>query len=109
MDEVKTTEKLEISEEYLADFRGYVRITTAKTKLDGELCDLIRAARADLVRVGVSPKRAKDESDPLIKQALSAYVKWKFGLDNEDADDYRASYQMQRDELSLASDYREEA
>ncbi len=105
MDEVKTTETPEISEEYLAAFRGYVRITTAKTKLDGELCDLIRAARADLVRVGILPERVKDESDPLIKRAISAYVKGEFGLDNEDADAYRVSYQMQRAELSMASEY----
>ena len=86
-----------------------MRITTAKTKLDDEIRDLILAARADLVRVGVSKKKAQDEKDPLIKRAISAYVKAEFGLDNKDAEDYRASYQMQRDELSISSDYREGA
>ena len=109
MDEVKKTATEEISPDYLADFRGYVRITTAKTKLDDEIRDLILAARADLVRVGVSKKKAQDEKDTLIKRAISAYVKAEFGLDNKDAEDYRASYQMQRDELSISSDYREGA
>lgn len=107
MDEVKKTATEEISPDYLADFKGYLRITT--DKLDGEISDLILAARRDLVRVGVSPQRAQDEADPLIKRAISSYVKAEFGLDNEDADAYRASYQMQRAELSLASAYREGA
>ena len=101
----KTETTDHVSEEYLADFRGYLRITT--DKLDGEIRDLILAARRDLVRVGVSTERAQDETDPLIKRAISTYVKAEFGLDNEDADAYRASYQMQRAELSLASAYRE--
>lgn len=107
MDEVKKNATEEVSASYLDDFRGYLRITT--DKLDGEIRDLILAARRDLVRVGVSPERAQDERDPLVKRAISAYVKAEFGLDNEDADAYRASYQMQRAELSLTSDYREEA
>lgn len=106
MDEVNDTATGQISESYLADFRGYLRIST--DKLDGEIRDLILAARRDLVRVGVSPERAGDETDPLVKRAVSTYVKAEFGLDNEAADAYRASYQMQRAELSLASAYREE-
>ena len=86
MDEVKKTATEEISPDYLADFRGYVRITTAKTKLDDEIRDLILAARADLVRVGVSKEKTQDEGDPLIKKAISAYVKAEFGLDNKDAE-----------------------
>ncbi len=110
MDENKTqdTGPHEISEEYLADMRGYVRITTPNAKTDNELRDLILAARADLVRVGILPERARDETDPLIKRAVSTYVKAEFGLENEDAERYRASYEMQRAELSHASDYIEE-
>lgn len=107
MDEVKAepTNPDKISEDYLADMRGYVRISRANPKTDGELRDLILAARADLVRVGVLHERAEDESDPLIKKAISTYVKAEFGLENEDAEKYRASYETQRAELSLATDY----
>lgn len=92
-----------VSPEYLADIRLRVRLSA--NKLDGEIEDLILAARADLVRGGVLPARAADESDPLIKQAVSTYVKAEFGLDNEDADKYRASYKSQKIALSMASDY----
>ena len=96
------TTAAEVSPEYLADIR---RVRSSVNKLDGEIEDLILAARADLVRGGVLPARAADESDPLIKQAVSTYVKAEFGLDNEDADKYRASYKSQKIALSMASDY----
>lgn len=107
MDEVKTgaAKDAKISEEYLADMRDRVRISTARPKTDKELRDLILAARADLVRVGILPERAKDEVDPLIKQAISTYIKAEFGLENEDAEKYRASYQMQRAEISFDTAY----
>lgn len=92
-----------VSPEYLADIR--LRVRSSVNKLDGEIKDLILAARADLVRGGILPARAADESDPLIKQAVSTYVKAEFGLDNEDADKYRASYKSQKIALSMASDY----
>lgn len=92
-----------VSPEYLADIR--LRVRPSANKLDGEIVDLILAARADLAGGGVLPARAADESDPLIKQAVSTYVKAEFGLDNEDADKYRASYKSQKIALSMASDY----
>lgn len=97
------TTAAEVSPEYLADIR--LRVRSSANKLDGEIEDLILAARADLVRGGILPARAADESDPLIKQAVSTYVKAEFGLDNEDADKYRASYKSQKIALSMASDY----
>lgn len=97
----------EVSAEYLADIR--LRVRTSADKLDGEIGDLIRAARAALVLGGVLPDRAADESDPLVKQAVSTYVKAEFGLDNEDAEKYRASFEKQKIALALASDYIEAA
>lgn len=92
-----------ISETYLADFRGYLRI--ASTKQDGEIKDLINAARDDLVLGGVLPVHARDESDALIKKAIRAYVLADFGLDNEDSEKYRASYEKQKIALGLSDDY----
>lgn len=96
-----------VSPEYLADIR--LRVRRSANKLDGEITDLILAARADLVQGGILPARAADEADPLIKQAVATYVKAEFGLDNEDADKYRASYKTQKIALSMASDYIESA
>ncbi len=93
----------DVSEEYLAAFRSSLRITS--TDFDGEIADLIRAAREDLALGGVLPERARDEADPLIKRAVASYVKAEFGLDNEDADKYRAAYDRLKVSLAMASDY----
>ena len=93
----------EVSEEYLAAFRLYVRLTS--TAFDGELVDLIRAAREDLALAGVLPERTRDEADPLIKRAIMNYLKAEFGLDNEDADKYRAAYERLKVSLAMSSDY----
>lgn len=93
----------EISPDYLAAFRQALRI--ASEDFDGEIADLVRAARRDLVLGGVLPQRAADETDPLVKRAAMSYVKAEFGLDNEDADSYRAAYTRLKTALALASDY----
>lgn len=93
----------DVSEEYLAAGRQAVR--TKSTAFDGEIVDLIRAAREDLVLAGVLPERTRDEEDPLIKRALASYVRAEFGLDNEDADQYRAAYQRLKVSLAMSSDY----
>lgn len=92
-----------VSDEYLASVRHSVRLSS--TAHDGELTDLINAARADLVLGGVLEEKANDEKDPLIKKAVTTYVKAEFGLDNEDADRLRASYKEQRNGLTLSDSY----
>lgn len=93
----------EVSPEYLAAFRQGLRISSED--FDGEIADLIRAAREDLALGGVLPRRAADEGDPLIKRAVMSYVKAEFGLDNGDADQYRAAYGRLKVSLAMASDY----
>ena len=102
-EQANTIAAAEVSSEYLSDIR--LRVRSSVDKLDGEIKDLILAARADLVRGGVLPARAADETDPLVKQAISTYVKAEFGLDNDDADKYRASFRRQKIALSMASEY----
>lgn len=97
----------EVSAKYIADMR--LRVRNAADKLDAEIEDLIRAARGALALAGVLPDKAANESDPLVKQAVSTYVKAEFGLDNEDAEKYRASFEKQKIALALASDYIEAA
>ena len=67
--------------------------------------DLIRAAREDLALGGVLPERAQDEEDPLIKRAVMNYIKAEFGLDNEDAEKFRAVYERLKVSLTMSSDY----
>ena len=89
--------------EYLAAFRQALRITAED--FDGEITDLIRAARRELTLGGVLSRRAADEADPLVKRAVMSYVKAEFGLDNEDADKYRAAYGRLKVALAMATDY----
>lgn len=95
-----------VSAEYLAAARQ--RIRTSSTASDGELTDLINAARDDLVLGGVLPVWTADESDALIKKAIMTYVKAEYGLDNEDSEKYRASYHDQKVALALSTKYTEE-
>lgn len=92
-----------VGREYLAAIRQRLRLTT--DDFDSELTDLISAARADLRLGGVLTEKANDETDPLILKAVETYVKAEFGLDNDDAERYRASYQAQRNALTLADQY----
>ena len=92
-----------VGDEYLASVRHSMRISS--NAYDSEITDLINAARADLVLGGVLEDKAKDETDPLILRAVTTYVKAEFGLDNDDADKYRASYKEQRNGLSLSDSY----
>lgn len=92
-----------ITPDYLKEIRQCLRIR--HEQFDGEITDLIQAARADLASTGVLPKKAEDESDPLIKRAVTIYVKSEFGLDNPDSEKYRASYEKLRNHLALSNDY----
>ena len=96
-----------VSSEYVATIR--LRLRNSSNALDSEITDLINAARADLVLGGVLESKAADETDPLILQAISTYVKAEFGLDNADAEKYRNSYEMLKRHLQLSSEYIEEA
>lgn len=92
------------SAEYKQSIRGYLRIS--HDKFDGEITDLINAARIDLITLGgVLSSKVEDESDSIIKRAIVCYVKAEFGLDNTDAEKYRNCYEMLKRHLMLSSDY----
>ena len=86
----------------LDDVKKALRISTTTTGFDGEVQDLIDAAKIDLSLSGVL---AVDETDQLIKRAITTYVKAFFGYDNPDADRFAKSYDMLKQHLSLAADY----
>jgi uncharacterized phage protein (predicted DNA packaging) len=72
---------------------------------DSEIQDLIEAAIADLILSGVLSTKAYDDTDSLIKRAVSIYVKANFGWDNPDSDKLQKSYEMLKSHLTLAGDY----
>ena len=67
-----------------------------------EIMDLINACKKDLETAGV---KNIDEEDSLIIQAVKPYCKANYGLDNKDSEKYQASYEMQKQKLSLCGDY----
>lgn len=81
--------------------------------LDGEIEDLIEAARHDLMLSGISSEKAEaeEEVDPLIKRAITIYCKANFGFNSGETDRvtsvnrYQESYDLLKIHLSLAGDY----
>lgn len=89
----------------LDDVKQALRITSSA--FDTEVDDLISAARQDLIQSGVSSTKVSDDTDALIKRAITIYCKAHFGYDNPEADRFQKSYDMLKQHLSLAGDYRE--
>lgn len=94
----------EVSDSLLTAARNAIRVKKA-IMFDGEIKDLIRAARKELTEIGILPAKACDETDPLIRRACIIYVKAEFGLDNPDAERYRASFDTLKKHLSYSSEY----
>ena len=82
--------------------RSALRITA--TDYDDEISTLILAAKADLVRGGVTGAGAVD-TDPLVRTAVICYVKGMFGLDNDESNRYMAAYQSMLSALKCSSGY----
>ena len=87
----------------LDDMKTALRITN--TAFDGEVSDLMDAAKSDLILSGVTETKANDEIDSLIKRAITIYVKANFGWANPDADRLQISYNLLKMHLSMAIEY----
>lgn len=87
----------------LADVKTALRVS--HDVLDGEINDLIDAARHDLMLSGVTALKAMDDTDPLIKRAVITYVKANFISDDKAAERFLKSYNLLKNHLSLAGDY----
>ena len=93
----------------ILDIKTALRISTNNTAFDSEIADLIAAARADLMLAGVLLAKANDDTDPLIKRAITVYVKANFGWNNPDAERLQQSYDMLKSHLALSQEYTVEA
>jgi len=92
----------------LDDVKLALRISPGTTAYDGEVQDLIAAAKADLKRAGVDPTKvdaADDALDPLIKRAIVVKCKAEFGFDNPDAERLSRAYEHLVTALTLSQDY----
>lgn len=87
--------------ELLDKARLALRISTSA--FDGEIADLIEAAKVDLSLGGVVNL---DESDPLIVRAVITYVRLHFG-EPDDFDRLKRSYDEQKAQMGMATNYTE--
>lgn len=70
------------------------------TAFDGEIADLIAAARADLAGAGV----IVDDSDPLHAQAIICFCKSRFGYeDPQQADRFWDAYEAHKTHLAIVA------
>ncbi len=89
---------------YIAKIRRALRVGQSYD-IDTEIEDLVEECRHDLMQLGVLSTKANDEADSLILGAVRGFVRWKFGLNNPDADRLHAEYDIMRDELRRRGDY----
>ena len=94
-----------VTQSYLAKLRRAVR-RRPDIDTDAELTDIINECRLDLARVGIV--KAEDETDSLILGAVRCYVRWKFGLNSEDAERNREGYEQLKSDLQYYGEYKRE-
>ena len=93
----------DVSQPFVKDIRDRLRVK--HTRHDKEITDLIGEARAELLSVGILASKVNDEQDMLIRRAIFTYVKAEFGLDNDDSEKYRASFEKQKIHISNMAEY----
>lgn len=81
--------------------RAALRISSKAEAITAEINDCIEACKRDLQQVGVNNL---DESDALIKRAITIYCKAEFGYSDK-AQQFRQSYDSLKLALSLMEDY----
>lgn len=87
---------------FIDDVKARLRISG--TNFDTEITQLIASAKHDLLTAGVSAS-AIEETDPKIREAISLYIKSRFGLENPDSEKYWKSYESEKAELLVSPDY----
>ena len=81
--------------------RAALRISSKAEPITAEINDCIEACKRDLQQVGVNNL---DESDALIKRAITIYCKAEFGFSDK-AQQFRQSYDSLKIALSLMEEY----
>jgi uncharacterized phage protein (predicted DNA packaging) len=82
-----------------------IALRVSHSMLDGEINDLIAAARQDLLLSGVVSLKANSSTDPLVKRAVTSYVKAYIGYDNPDYERLVMAYEKLKMHLTLSGDY----
>lgn len=94
-----------VSSEYLAKLRRALRRSGVNADADAEITDLVEECRRDLILLGVLEAKATDETDSVILGAVRCFVRWKFGVNNPEAERMQEEYMILRDELRRRAEY----
>lgn len=81
------------------------RLRISHNHLDDQLEQDIEAAKAELIRVGISSEVVADGNKPLIDKAIISYCLWIESSDEKMADKYEAQWTLWRDELRKSPEY----
>ena len=76
---------------------------------DDEISLAIEAAKLKMTLGGVSEGKAQDDSDPLVRVAIIAFVKATVGNDNPDAQRYMESFESYVTHMKLTRRYTQES
>lgn len=82
-----------------------LQITT--DEFDSDIEENIAAARAELIRSGVSASKANSDNDPLITKAIKTFCQKEYSDDNL-SERFEESFKYQVDNLRKSADYRKE-
>lgn len=74
-------------------------------ELDSEIEDNIAEARAEMVRSGIDPAAAADDTKPLVVSAIKAYCKMVGASDKAQQEGYEKSWLYQLDCLRKSDGY----
>lgn len=94
-----------VSNEYLGKIRFAIR-RNSSTLMDNEIIDVIEQGRADLIRMGVSPDVANDETNSLVLGCIRAFARWQIGGGGAEPEKSRDDYRLMANDLrnSLEAD-----
>ena len=89
-----------------SDFLDRVKLAlrVAGDDFDEEIQDLMKAALLDLGITDINSEVLNEAPDPLVRQAVTTYVKINFGEPDE-YDRLKASYFEQKAQLLMSSNY----
>lgn len=85
----------------LDDVKLALRVSNAA--FDGEITDIIAAAKIDLTEAGAANT---DDTDSLVKRAIILYAKANFGMANPDMEKYQKAYDRLKITMALTADYK---
>ena len=94
-----------VSANYLSSVKKAIGVSAAI--YDTDITDKIEEARAEMIRIGISGILANDETDALIRRAVTTFVHAGYPEDEASASRYAESAEKQMIMLSVDADYKE--